>query len=62
MAYFARKAFSGSLVHKKNNFGLMWQIVFKLEYLICQRRKDASSEFEWKWWATIILSNFLSKP
>ena len=35
--YFARIMFSKSLVHK-NNFDLNWKMVFKLEYLFCQRR------------------------
>ena len=35
MIYFARNKFLRSLVHKKN-FGLIWQIVFKLEYLFYQ--------------------------
>ena len=41
MRYFARSKFSKSLVHKKN-FGLIWPVVFKLEYLFCQGRWDTS--------------------
>ena len=37
MRYFARSEFFRSLVHKKN-FGLMWQVVFKLGNLFCQSR------------------------
>ena len=37
MRYFARSKLSKSLVCKKN-FGWMWQVVFKLEYLFCQGR------------------------
>ena len=32
--YVARSKFFGSLVHKEN-FGLIWQVVFKLGYLFC---------------------------
>ena len=32
MRYFATTKFSGSLVYK-NNFSLMWEVVFKLGYL-----------------------------
>ena len=35
MRYFASSKFSKSLVHKKN-FSLVWQVLFKLEYLFCQ--------------------------
>ena len=34
MRYVARSKFFGSLVHKEN-FGLIWQVVFKLGYLFC---------------------------
>ena len=46
MRYFARSKFSKISVHKKK-FSLIWQIVFKLGYLICQERYDTSFEFEW---------------
>ena len=35
--YFASSKFSWSLVHKKN-FGLIWQVVFKLGYVLFQKR------------------------
>ena len=34
MRYVARSKFFGSLAHKEN-FGLIWQVVFKLGYLFC---------------------------
>ena len=37
MRYLARSNFCKSLVHKKN-FNLIWQVVFKLEYVFCQER------------------------
>ena len=37
MGYFEKSEFFGSLVHKKN-FGLIWQVVFKLGCLFCQGR------------------------
>ena len=37
MRYFTRSKCSRSLVRKKN-FGLMWQVVFKLGYVFCQER------------------------
>ena len=46
MRYPAMRKFSRSLVHMKN-FSLIWQVVFKLGYVLCQERKDSSSEFEW---------------
>ena len=35
--YFARSKFFRSLVHKKN-FSMIWQVVFKLGYALCQER------------------------
>ena len=46
MRYSARIKFSRSLVHRKN-FSLIWRVVFKLGYVLCQERSDTSSEFEW---------------
>ena len=37
MRYFTRRKFSRSLVHKRN-FGLIWEVVFNLEYLFHQWR------------------------
>ena len=37
LKYFASSNFFESLVHKKN-FGLIWQVVFKLRYLFCKVR------------------------
>ena len=45
MRYFARSKFFRSLVHKKN-FGLIWQVAFKLGCLFCQVRKGTFFEFE----------------
>ena len=60
--YFARSTFTRSLVHKKH-FGLMWQKIFKLEYLFCQRRQDTSPEFDLNWsQATVFLVNFVNNP
>ena len=44
--YFARSKFSRILVHKRN-FGFIWHVVFKSEYLFCQGRIDTTFEFEW---------------
>ena len=46
--YFTRIKFLKSLVQKKH-FGLIWQVVFKLEYLYCQERLDNYFEFEGTW-------------
>ena len=35
MRYFVRSKLSRRLVHKKN-FSLVWQLVFKLGYILCQ--------------------------
>ena len=35
--YFARSKLSRSLVYKKN-FSLLWQLIFQLGYLFCQKR------------------------
>ena len=35
--YFARSKFSKSLVHKEH-FNSIWQVAFKLGYLVCQER------------------------
>ena len=49
---------------QKKNFGLIWQAVFKLEYLFCQERQDASlrlrepSKMSQR---TIFLGNFENK-
>ena len=43
---FARSKFVTSLVHKKN-FGLIWHVIYKLEFSFCQGRKDTSFELEW---------------
>ena len=48
MRYFVRNKFFESFVHKKN-FGLIWQVVFKLGYLFLHGRQDTSFEFEWTW-------------
>ena len=37
MSYFAGSKFSMNLVHSKN-FGLLWQVIFQLEYLFYQGR------------------------
>ena len=36
----------GVLVHKKI-FSLIWQVVFKLGHLLCQKRYPTPFEFEW---------------
>ena len=46
--YFARNKLSMSSVPNKN-FSLLWQIVFKLEYIFCQEREDTAFNFEWIW-------------
>ena len=64
MRYFAGSKLFGSLVHKKN-FGLIWQVVFKLGYLFCQGRYDTTFEVEWTWikiGETIIIGKFVNKP
>ena len=43
--YFAKSKLSTSLLHQEIS-NLMWQVVFKLEYLLCQGRQDNSFEFE----------------
>ena len=43
-----RSRFRRSIAHRKN-FGLIWKVVFKLEYLFCQGRYDTSFKFEWTW-------------
>ena len=37
MRYFAKNKFSRSVVHKKN-FGLIWEVLFKLGYLFFQEK------------------------
>lgn len=46
--YFAKSNLSTSFIHQEI-FDLMWQVVFKLEYLLCQGRQDNFYEFEWTW-------------
>ena len=46
MRYLTMSKFSRSLVHKKN-FSLIWQVFFKLGYVLCQERYNTTSEFEW---------------
>lgn len=43
--YFGKSNLSASFIHQEI-FDLMWQVVFKLEYLLCQGRQDNSYEFE----------------
>ena len=45
MRYFRRIKFSWSLVQKKN-FGLIWLVAFKLEYLLCQGKGYPTFLFE----------------
>ena len=64
MRYLARIKFSRSLGHKKM-FGLIWQVVFKLEYLFFQMGRTyllSLNELSEKSRATIILRNFGNKP
>ena len=64
LRYLARCKISRSLVRKKT-FGLIRQVVFKLEYLFSQGREDTSIIFEWtpqESRTTIILDNFVNKP
>ena len=44
--YFARSKFLTSSVHKKD-FGLIWQVGFKLKHLFYQGSYDISFMFEW---------------
>ena len=62
MRYFAKSTFFGSLAHKKN-FGLIWQVLFKLGYFFCQGTPLLSlNELEEKLRATIIIGKSVNKP
>ena len=52
MRVFVRSKFSRGFVHKKK-FGLIWQEVFKLGYLLYQGSYDKSVDFEWTQWKAI---------
>ena len=61
MRYFASSKFLGSLIHKR--FGLIWQVVFKLEYLFFQEVGYLLSlnELGEKSQAATILGKFVNK-
>ena len=64
MRKFAWSTFSRGLIRKKN-VGLVWKVVFKLEYLFCKAREISLSslnEIGGKSRATIILGKFVNNP
>ena len=64
MRKFAWSTFSRGLIRKKN-VGLVWKVVFKLEYLFCKAGEISLSslnEIGGKSRATIILGKFVNNP